>query len=157
MRHPQSIAALVLLLLAPSALAQRGDWQAVKDIPSGTTISVKYGRFFIHMRCIFQSASDDRLVCARILYGPSAVFIPPEAVYVRKQIREVRLEHSDASNMAVGAAIGAGVGGALGAAGRGDTRTRVAAGLLVGGVGAVVGGLLGRDFPIRHGKVVYRR
>jgi uncharacterized membrane protein len=87
------------------------------------------------------------------------LFIPPEAVYRRKLVREIRLEHSDASNMAVGAAIGGAVGGALGAAGSGGAhpRARVGGGLLVGMGGALVGGFTGRDFPVRHGKVIYRQ
>jgi hypothetical protein len=154
-----ALAVLLLLLSASSALAQKGDWEAVKNLPPGTPISVKYGHFLIHNRCLFQKATDDRLFCVRLLYGASAVFVPPDAIYERKKIREVRLEHSDASNMAVGAAIGAVVGGALGAAGSADThvRARVTLGLLLGGGGAVIGGFLGRDFPIRHGKVIYCR
>jgi hypothetical protein len=119
---------------------------------------VKYGSFWLHNRCLFESANEDVLVCERVLYGTSRLFIPPEAVYRRKLVREIRLEHSDASNIAIGAAIGGAVGGSLGAAGSGDThaQARAGAGVLVGLGGAAIGGLLGRDFPIRHGKVVYR-
>ena len=163
MRQTRLLTALLLLLLfllgAPRAQAQKGDWQAVKSLPAGTPISVKYGHFFLHNRCLFQKATEQRLFCVRMLYGASAIFIPPEITYERRKIREVRLEHSDASNMALGAAIGAGIGGAIGAAGSGDTHAnaRVTLGLLVGGGGAVIGGLLGRDFPLRHGKVIYRQ
>jgi hypothetical protein len=160
MRQPPLYQFLLLTCLwVADARAQSGDWKVVKQIPPGTSISVKYGRFSLHNRCVFESATEDVLVCERILYGTSRLFIPPEAVYKRKLVREVRLEHTDASNIAFGAAIGGAVGGALGAAGTGDThaQARVAAGLLVGMGGAVVGGLMGRDFPVRHGKVIYRR
>ncbi len=150
---------LALFVLASNAQAQKGDWRAVKQLAPGTPISVKYGRFFVHDRCIFQSATDDVLVCERILYGTSRIFIPPEAVYRRKLVREIRLEHSDASNAAVGAAIGGSIGAALGAAApsNASARARLSAGLLVGTGGALVGAFVGRDFPIRHREVVYRQ
>lgn len=150
---------LLALLYTASASAQSGDWRVVKELAPGTPISVKYGRFWLHDRCIFQSANEDVLVCERVFYGTSRLLIPPEAVYRRKLVREIRLEHSDASNIAFGAAIGGAVGGALGAAGSGDTHPRagLGAGLLVGMGGAAIGGFIGRDFPILHGKVIYRR
>jgi hypothetical protein len=146
-------------LCVASAPAQSGDWKVVQQLTPGTPISVKYGRFWIHNRCLFENATQDVLVCERVLYGTNRLFIPPEAVYRRKLVREVRLERSDASNIAFGAAVGGAVGGALGAAGSGDahTQARVGAGLLVGMGGAAIGGLMGRDFPVRHGKVIYRR
>ena len=151
--------ALLFLLSGSAACAQLRDWKVVKQLAPGTPISVKYGSFWLHNRCLFESANEDVLVCERVLYGTSRLFIPPEAVYRRNLVREIRLEHSDASNIAVGAAIGGAVGGALGAAGSGDTRAqaRAGAGLLVGLGGAAIGGFIGRDFPIRHGKVIYRR
>lgn len=160
MRHLKSYRLLsAFLLLGTYAQAQNGDWQAIKELAPGTPISVKYGRFWVHNRCIFESATDDVLVCERVLYGTARLYIPPEAVYRRKLIQEVRLEHSDASNIAVGALIGGGVGAALGATGSGDrsVRARADLGFLVGSGGAALGGLIGRDFPIRHGKVIYRR
>ena len=160
MRHLKSNRLLwVVLLLTSSVLAQKADWRAVKELAPGTPISVKYGHFFLHNRCVFESASDDALVCERVLYGMSRLLIPPEAVYRRKLVREVRLEHSDASNTVVGALIGGGIGGALGAAGSGDpsARARVSLGFLVGSGGALLGGFIGRDFPILHGKVIYRK
>jgi hypothetical protein len=160
MRQPQIYRLVLIFLLLPASVrAQKTDWQTVKDLAPGTPISVKYGHFFLHNRCIFESATDDVLICERTLYGPSQIFIPPEAVYRRKLVREVRLEHSDASNIAVGAVIGGGIGAALGASGPGDAsaRTRLDLGLLVGMGGALLGGLIGRDFPIRHGTVIYHR
>src|SRR5450432_856394 len=115
---------LVSFLCVTAAQAQSSDWSVIKQLVPGTPISVKYGRFWIHNRCVFESATDDTLVCGRILYGYSQVFIPPEADYRRKSVREVRLEHSDASNIMLGALIGGALGGALGAARSGDTHTQ---------------------------------
>jgi hypothetical protein len=150
---------LLTLLCVTNTRAQSRDWRVVKQIAPGTPISVKYGSFWLHNRCLFEDATEDTLVCERVLYGTSRWFIPPEAVYRRKLVREIRLEHSDASNIAFGAAIGGAVGGALGAAGSGDTHTRAraGAGILVGIGGAAIGGWIGRDFPVRHGKVIYRQ
>jgi hypothetical protein len=147
---------VAFLLWASIAQAQKGDWRAVKELPPGTTISVKSGHFFGHdPLCLFVRATDDRLVCQVLLHGPSRIFLPSEAVYSRKKILDVRIEHSEDSNVLAGAAIGGGVGAGLGAAtfstGRG------AGALLFGLGGAAIGGLVGRDFPVFHGKVIYRR
>jgi hypothetical protein len=145
-----------ILLLASIARAQTGSWQAVKDLQPGTRISVQ-GASRFHSPCIFEQATDEQLVCEYILHGPRRAFIPSQRVYERKKIREVRLEHSDAANMATGAAIGGGLGAAVGATAGNGTLTRGGGALLLGGIGALVGGTFGRDFPITHGKVVYRR
>jgi outer membrane lipoprotein SlyB len=85
------------------------------------------------------------------------IFIPPGAIYFRKQIRAVRLEYSDTHNELVGFAIGGAIGGALGASGSGDPRGRFAAGLIIGIGGGALGALLGRDFPIFHRKTIYHQ
>jgi hypothetical protein len=157
MSHTKAIFFLLAaVLLASTAPAQTGDWQAVKNLRPGTKISVQYGRPF-HNMCIFEHATDEQLVCERILRGFSRAFIPPQAVYERKKIREVRLEHSDAANIATGAAIGGAVGAAVGAGAGNGTLTRGGSALLLGTGGALIGGAFGRDFPVAHGKVVYRR
>lgn len=150
---------LFTFLSVASARAQSRNWNVVEQLAPGTPISVKYGRFWLHNRCVFERATEEVLVCERVSYGMSRLFIPPVAEYRRKLVREIRLEHSDASNIAFGAALGGAVGGALGAAGSGDTHTRarVGTGILVGMGGAALGGFIGRDFPIRHGKVIYRQ
>jgi hypothetical protein len=136
------------LLLASTSLAQTGNWQAVKNLQPGTKISVRAASPF-HNLCIFERATDEQLVCEHILHGPRGAFIPSEYVHERKRIRKVRLEHSDAANMATGAAIGA--------SSSNGSLTRGGGALLLGGVGALVGGIFGRDFPVIHGKVIYRR
>ena len=144
------------MLLTSYAQAQKGDWQAVKELPPGTMISVKSGYFFGHdPLCVFEKATEDRLECELVLHGPSRIFLPSDAVYNRKRILEVRVEHSEDSNVLIGAAIGGGIGAGLGAA---RTPAERGAGALIFGLsGAALGGLLGRDFPIFHGKVIYRR
>jgi hypothetical protein len=157
MRHAKIIFLLsAAVLLSSSALAQTGDWQAVKNLQPGTRISVQGGHSF-HNLCIFEHATDEQLVCEHILHGPRGAFLPSERVYERKKIREVRLEHSDAANMATGAAIGGGIGAAVGASAGNGSLTRGGTALLLGTGGALIGGIFGRDFPVAHGKVVYRR
>jgi hypothetical protein len=151
---------LAPVLLAASALAQTGDWQAVKNLPPGTRISVRSDHLFIRNTCFFLSATDDQLVCERAVRARRRMIIPaipPEAVYERSKVREVRLAHSEAANTMAGAGIGAGIGAALGASSNNGTLTRGGGALLIGGIGALVGGSFGREFPVIHGKVVYRR
>jgi uncharacterized protein YcfJ len=156
MNHTKTISLLLTLpILASMALAQAGDWQAVKHLQPGTRISVQ-GASPFHLLCVFEHADDEQLVCELIRRGPRGASIPLERVYARKRIREVRLEHSDAANMTTGAAIGGGIGAALGAS-AGNGNTRVGGALLLGTGGALIGGFFGRDFPVAHGKVVYRR
>jgi hypothetical protein len=147
---------LTLPVLASMALAQAGDWQAVKHLQPGTKISVQ-GASPFHILCVFEHATDEQLACELIRRGPRGISIPLERIYERTRIREVRLEHSDAANVATGAAIGGGIGVALGASVDNGTLTRGGGALLIGGIGALIGGAFGRDFPVAHGKVVYRR
>jgi hypothetical protein len=157
MRDTRTISFLLApLLLASLAIAQQADWQAVKNLAPDTRISVRSEHPF-HSMCIFQRATDEQLLCERILRGSSRLLIPPEAVYDRKKIREVRLEHSEAANVATGAAIGGGVGAAIGASARSGALTRSGGAFLLGTGGAIIGGFFGRDLPVTHGKVIYRR
>ena len=140
----------VALLLAAAAHGQSGDWESVKQLPPGANISVK-ARHAFRTQCVFRGATDDRLVCE--LRTP---FLPMLKLR-RAEIREVRLERSDSANMATGAAIGAGAGAILGASTGNGSLTRGGGALLLGGVGGIAGGFFGRDFPIVHGKIIYRR
>jgi hypothetical protein len=153
--------AFAFVMLIPSALAQAGDWQAVKGLAPGTNISVKAGHFFAHTLCTVQRVNDDTLVCERIWHGPASLQVPSVHVftYRRKTIREVRLEHGDKSNAAIGAAIGAGTGVAIGATvgSHNAPDSRQVGALLLGTLGGVMGGVFARDFPIVHGRVVYKQ
>ena|ERR1700722_679701 len=157
MKHVKTILLVsTLFMLASYASGQAGDWQAVKDLQPGTKISVLYGVPF-HVLCVFDHATDEQLICERVLHGPHGGFGSRERGYRRDNIKEVRLEHSDAANIATGVAIGGGIGVAVGVGtGRNATR-RGEGGLLLGGLGALFGGAFGRDFPIAHGKVIYRQ
>src|SRR5437899_2012893 len=97
------------LILIPAAQGQAGDWRAVENLAPGSRISVKI-RF--HMLCDFRRATEAALVCELTLRGP--FFRPHEIAFGRKHIREVRLEHSDDANTAVGTTVGATVGAAVG-------------------------------------------
>ncbi|MGH9712788.1 MAG: hypothetical protein ACRD5M_05755 [Candidatus Acidiferrales bacterium] len=146
---------LVVLLIVPSARAQKGDWQAVKDLALGTRISVKTS---LRVVCFFVRATEEEVVCATHLVGPIGV-ISYDRRYHRRSIREVRLELTEETGVAVGALVGAGAGAVVGAVagGRGGSVTRTGGAVLVGVIGAIVGGALGRDFPVVHGEVIYRR
>lgn len=160
MRHTRVILSLLApLLLASLAAAQKGDWQAVKNLPPGTRISVK-AEHFLTNTCFFLNATDDQLVCERTLHGRRRMLnqpIPYQAFYERSKVREVRLEHSEALNGLAGAGIGAGIGAAVGASNGNGTLTRGGGALFLGGIGALIGGGFGSAFPVIHGKVVYRR
>lgn len=139
-----------LMLVPPEARA--GDWRAVENLAAGSRISVK-AKF--RTLCDFHRATDTVLICQpaqhSILTGPG------EISFDRARVREVRLERSDHTNTAVGAAIGAGFGAAVGASARNPSLTPGGSALLLGGAGSIIGGFVGRDFPILHGKVIYKR
>src|SRR3989442_2953949 len=124
------------LILASSAQAQTGDWRAVENLKPRSRISVK-----VHLRtiCFFLRATHDELVCElpadhRIPFGPF------QLTFDRRSIREVRLEHSEAADAALGAAIGGGVGAAVGASQKPETLTRGGGAILLGAIGGLVGG-----------------
>ena len=161
MRYTKAIFFLsAAVLFASAAQAQTGDWQAVKNLQPGTKISVRSDHSFIRNACFFLSATDEQLVCERAVHARRRMIIPPipsEAIYERNRVREVRLEHSEAANTMAGAGIGAGIGAALGASANNGTMTRGGSTLLLGSFGALIGGSFGKEFPVIHGKVVYRR
>jgi hypothetical protein len=151
MRHTRVFSFLVaLLLLASIAVAQTGDWQAVKHLPGGTMLKIKlkHGRTFGH--CEFVGATDDALDCD---YGGLLLDIRPR--YRRDNIKAVYLVHNA---RAIGFGIGAGAGAVIGAAATpGSAAGRelfalIDAGLL-GGLGYFFGMVAD---PFFHGKAVYR-
>jgi hypothetical protein len=144
---------LVLLALASGAQAQIGNWGAVRNLAPGSSVSVKARH---HLRCIFEDATDDALVCKRIPHGLVPIN-PAEITFDRRSIREVRLERSSNANAATGAAIGVGVGAAVGATNGNGTLTREGSALLMGGIGGIVGHFVGKEFPILPGQIIYQR
>jgi hypothetical protein len=155
MRKLYCVAAILAVLVSvPGARAQQGDWGAVKKLAPGTRISVKTS---VRLVCYFESATDEDLYCDMRRHVRFAT-MDSGRHYERKRIREVRLEHSEESDAAVGALVGAGAGAAIGAGVPGNgTVTRGGRVLLLGGIGAIVGGFAGREFAVAHGRVVYKR
>lgn len=156
-----SCCALVLLLLPSVAQAQTGDWGAVQALGPGSAISVKVaGRR--RLWCHFDHADDEGLSCERIgrgiSYSGSA-----EIVVSRRDVQEVRLERSDRANATDGAVLGGVAGSAVGGAAGGifkpggNGTTAAIGALMVGGIGALLGSAFGKDFPLRHRKVIYRQ
>lgn len=153
MKSRRIVLALSLLAVTSDGLAQNADWQVVKGLQFGARISVKAARHSLHDPCIFQQASDEGLTC---LYVTHSRWVPPSTItFPKAVVREVRLERSDAANIAVGTGIGAGVGAAIGGAVAPSGR-KVGAAAGVGLIGSLVGGWFGLEFPILHGPVIYR-
>ncbi len=90
---------LAFLIMASRTQAQTGDWQAVENVRPGSRISV---RAKYRVRCIFQRATQDELVCERIQSGLIRISLS-EITFDRWSVREGRLEPSDEANAAVGA------------------------------------------------------
>ena len=134
-------------LFLTSTQAQTDDWQAVKDIPLGSYISVK--SLPTNAACYFVNATDTELFCDR-----SGLRID----FHRQNIRQVRLGHPQKS-VAIWALIGLGAGVGAGLAiGKtsNDAETRVFAPFIGALFGAIPGFVMGR-LVVMHGKVVYRR
>jgi hypothetical protein len=143
---------LALLLLLSRAPAQTADWHAVQLLPPGAPISVRDRHS--RVRCFFQEATSDQLVCEQRIRYRSLDLGAYQTRYDRQSIREVRLERPGDSAL-VGAAIGAGAGAALGASTASSNRGTAA--LLVGGIGALLGGHVGVETFIVHGPIIYKR
>lgn len=144
---------LVFQMVAASAQAQSGDWQAVRNLPSGAYISVK-----THYRfpCVFRGATEDELTCGRNgryigENGSSGMKI------ARQGVHEVRFDHMDHGNPVIGALIGGGLGAVSGARAGTGTRDHVTGAVFVGGLGALLGAGIAWAIPIFHRNVVYRR
>jgi hypothetical protein len=150
MKHQPILSPLLVLLMLASAQAQKGDWQVVKNLASDQLISVQVRHHWIRLKCRFEYATDDQLLCS---YGwPLPI---SEVAYPRDKIFTVRVAHNPA---AIGLAIGAGAGAVIGVSqnpinglGRGGNAL-IDAGFF-GLLGAGVGGLVSPLFP---GKVIYR-
>jgi len=151
MKHTKTIPLLLaILLLASIAVAQTGDWQAVKNLPGGIKLKIKLkrGRTFGH--CRFLGATDDALACD---YG--GMLNSVRVQYRRDNIKAVYLVHNA---RAIGFGIGAGAGAVIGATaphpapGTRGIFVVLDAGIL-DGAGYFFGMVLD---PFLHGKAVYR-
>src|SRR2546422_9138484 len=138
---------LACLIFTSSAQAQPGGWRAVENLTPRSRSAVK-----VRLRtiCFFVRATHDELVCElpadhRIPFGPS------QLTFDRQSIREVRLEHGEAADAALGAAIGGGVGAAVGASQKPQTLTRGGGAIRLGAICGLVGGVFWRGFPIPRG------
>jgi hypothetical protein len=86
-RKPRIISSIIFVLLfGSSAQAQNGDWQAVENLKPGTRLTVKARH---NILCIFQSATDDELVCKPLRFLHLG---PGESRFDRQSVREIRLE-----------------------------------------------------------------
>lgn len=142
---------------APQAQNAKSDWQVVEWLPEGTAISVYAGKHW--HGCRFVGADEQSLECdatPRTPLAPISLVVPP-LVYRRAEVKRVRLEDVGKSTLK-GAAIGAGIGMAIGAIG-GDRGgyTRGGAMAVLGGMGALVGGVIEWSSPGAHGKVIYQQ
>lgn len=89
---------------------------------------------------------------AETLPGPN-LFPPAIYHFNRSEIRQVRLEHPDAT--ALVAALGVGTLGAVAGVHAADTPDPMGS-LLLGGLGALIAAGIGHTFPV-HGHVIYQQ
>ncbi len=131
--------------------AQTNQWRDVEMLKPGTPISVvKRAR----QGCELVRVTDFELTCDREIGE-----VTRRLVFVRDEVREVRLEMPEDNKMIAGAIAGGVVGGLLGFLGGQQSRDPEARGYArVYGipVGAFIGGAVGRHIH-GHGIVVYRR
>ena len=161
---------LITAFLVPAAGARKRSWENVEKLPPGTSISVK--SVWLRTQCTFVSATDDELDCDPVppsgpVYrswppAPFPIPYPPAsrsglAVYRREDVLEVRLEHSVPVNELTGVGIGAAAGAGAGAANDSGTLTRGGGALLGGLIGGLIGGVIGRNSPIFHRGVIFKR
>ncbi len=134
-----------------AARAQRNQWQDLEKLAPGTPISVvKRAR----QDCELVKVTDLELTCDKDIGQ-----ITRRLVFLRDQVREVRLEMPEHNKMIVGAVAGAAVGGLLGFLGgqqSSDPEGRAYARIYGIPIGASVGGVIGSHIH-RHGAVVYRK
>lgn len=149
-KYSAVVCGAILLALASPMLAQTGDWSLVEQIKPGARVSIQARHGTV---CIFENATDEELFCR--LESPRYFNFPPEISYDRRDVREVRMEHSDDFHSAVGAGVGFAVGAAVGATHTPSSRGTVT--LIYGAFGALIGQHLGPSVALIHGPVIYHR
>jgi len=139
----------VIIFVLPIG-AQTNQWRRVEQLRPGTPISiVERGR----QECELDSVTDSELICVRPMSR-----VTRKLVYVRSQIREVRLEMPEHNTMIVGAIAGGLAGGLLGffvIKQPSDPETHGYATYYGVPIGVFIGGAVGRHIH-RHGAVIYR-
>jgi hypothetical protein len=132
--------------------AQSNDWQAVKAIAPGATISIRVLGQGRRRECEFLNATDSELTCVvRRRRFEKQISVP------RLEIHEVRLEHPEQDRTIIVAVIGGAAGavvGGIAAIVSSDPETKVAAPVFGTFLGACFGGGVGRGLHL-HGSVVY--
>ena len=141
----------VLACIAPLLQAQSDDWRSVEGLVSGTSISVvTRGRH----SCDLVRVTDSNLICDR-----QTGMIDRRLVFVRAEIREIRIEEPERNRMIAGALIGAAAGALVGfvAAGQSSDPEARGYGRAFGiPLGAILGSAVGHNIH-RHGAIIYRR
>ncbi|HZS54662.1 MAG TPA: hypothetical protein VFA65_09685 [Bryobacteraceae bacterium] len=153
MKHPKGLfIAAILCVLIPALKAQTGDWGDVEKLAPGTSISVvkRHGG----INCTLARVTDSELDCIW-----QHDYVNRRYVFVRNQLRELRLDKPEHTHMIAGAIIGAAAGGLAGlvvATRSNDPETRVAAPAIFAlGIGSLAAGI---GYCIhQHGPVIYRR
>lgn len=156
MRRPKFTVLLVLVCCAWTCRAQTGDWSKVEQLHHGEPVKLRVtvGR----QVCNFVSADDSALHCE---YRRSVFFVPVRhrMEFPRADVLEVRLSRQGLSTLA-GAAIGAGAGAGIGAGIDAQAKDQQEEGhlvtVLLGFLGAVIGGGVGQHTDFLAGPVVYR-
>jgi hypothetical protein len=137
---------------APQPQNPNADWRIVEQLPLSTAISVK-GKSWHRFGCKVVSVSEELLICqAESLPGPN-LFPPAIYHFERAEVRQIRLEHPDATALVAGLTVGT-VGAVFGAKGPGGPDPL--GGLLLGGLGGAIAAGIGHTFPVR-GHVIYRQ
>ena len=149
---------------------RRGKWDFVENVPRGSLLAVKWTvaeNRTQTVHCVFHSANETELVCghwSRPISSPYPVFRPsnPDRYeFSRQQIVQVRIENEEwqsSQSTFAGALAGATLGGVVGyncCGAKGGERAAGALGLSL--LGAVVGGTVGRLFPLARGRVIYEQ
>jgi hypothetical protein len=148
---------LFVLFLSASAagLAQQSTagWQRVESLKGGTSIRATLMNEKI--RCVFDSADEDGLICHRRLAGTDHT-IPLHRTDIRL-IRARNLTWSTVGGALIGTGVGVGIGAIVDSSIKNPNTTNNAkftSGLARGG--AVLGALLGVGTEFVPGKVLYK-
>jgi len=156
MRYARTFIFSQVLVLSLAASAQSGDWEVVKHIAGGSTISVRTEHRLLKTRCYLLGVTDTQLTC-QLEHAPLWLSVErSKIIYDRSRVSKLWVEHSDAENRATTGLIGAAAGAGLGAA-NAPRGTRVAGAVLGGSIAGLVGYFWGDVFHPLPGRLVYKR